>query len=248
MTRSGAIGVSFSGHRRTVTQWPGEPARHMRIDPGAAFLMMSSRLDWLHVPEPSECIELYPSAQLVEQVAAEMGASRTPQLPDVVATHDAVLWGLACKLRAHLLGLTRLEELDASVTVRFLLAHVLHRYGGVRLPRSPGGGLDRRRLARVAELIESRLHESLSIRTLAHAAALSPFHFARSFRVSTGLTPHNYLRYARLQRAVALARNTELATGEIAHRVGYRNVAHFRHAFVRAFGITPAALRAQLRC
>ncbi len=247
MTRAGAIGVSFSGHRRAVTQWPGGPARHTRIDPGAAFVTMSTRLDWLHVPEPSECIELYPSAQLLGQVAAEMGASRTPQLPELVATHDAVLWGLACKLRAHILGRVRLEELEIDMTIRFLLAHVLHRHGGVKLQRPPGGGLDRRRLERVVELIDSRLHELLSIRALAHAAALSPFHFARSFRVSTGLTPHNYLRYARLQRAVALARNTELATSEIAHRVGYRNVAHFRHAFVRAFGITPAVLRAQLR-
>jgi AraC family transcriptional regulator len=99
-------------------------------------------------------------------------------------------------------------------------------------------------MRRVADLIDAHLHEPLTIGALARAAALSPFHFARSFRLTTGLTPHNYLRQARLQRAAALARSSALSTTEIAHRVGYKNVAHFRQAFMRAFGTTPAALRA----
>jgi AraC family transcriptional regulator len=91
------------------------------------------------------------------------------------------------------------------------------------------------------------LHERISLAELAEQAALTPFHFARSFRLTTGITPYQFVRTARMQRAAELVRTTALTTSMLAERVGYANVAHFREAFVRTFGCTPAALRAGSR-
>ena len=106
------------------------------------------------------------------------------------------------------------------------------------------GRIDLRKLRRLTTFIQDRLHERISLADLARQVALTPFHFARSFRLTTGSTPGHFVRTARMQRASELARSTFLSTAALAERVGYANVAHFRDAFVQTFGCTPAALRA----
>ena len=49
------------------------------------------------------------------------------------------------------------------------------------------------RLAQVVDYIESNLNEQLSLVTLARIAQMSAFHFARQFKSSIGLTPHQYV-------------------------------------------------------
>jgi AraC family transcriptional regulator len=105
------------------------------------------------------------------------------------------------------------------------------------------GRLDARRLARVAEYIEAHLDQHIVLEDLSDVAALSSFHFARSFRATTSLTPYQFLTARRMQRARELLTTTRLSTAEIASRVGYVNVAHFREKFVRAFGARPSAVR-----
>ena len=50
--------------------------------------------------------------------------------------------------------------------------------------------LSRRTIDKVAGFIEAGLTGRLSLEELAHVAALSPFHFARCFKATTGLAPH----------------------------------------------------------
>jgi AraC family transcriptional regulator len=244
VTRTPSIGVSFSAHRRAVHQHRGAPVRQTNIAPGAAFVTISGELHWLEVLEPSEALEIHLAPPLLQDVANELGSSRSIALPDVVAADDPIVLTAAGTLRAQLLLTGGVDELHAETLVRALVEHTLREYGGVKAERVQPGRIDMRRLRRVAALVRARLHERLSLADLAQQAALTPFHYARSFRLTTGLTPHNFLRAARMQRAAELARCTLLSTAALAERVGYTNIAHFREAFVRTFGCTPAALRA----
>jgi AraC family transcriptional regulator len=244
VTRAASIGVSFSAHRRAVHQHRGGPVRQTNIGAGAAFITMSGELQWLEVPEPSEALEIHLTRPLLEDVANELGASRAIALSDVVAADDPVVLSASNALRSELLHTGAIDELRAESIIRALLEHTLREYGGLKAPRMRPGRIDMRRLRRVAALVRARLHEKLSLADLAAQAALTPFHFARSFRLTTGLTPQNFVRAARMQRAAELARSTLLSTSALAERVGYTNIGHFREAFVRAFGCTPAVLRA----
>ena len=109
------------------------------------------------------------------------------------------------------------------------------------------GGIRPHALARVLRLIEARLHESLLVEDLAREACLSPFHFARMFKQSTGQSPHAYL----VARRVAIARNlletTDLPIREVSKRAGFSTHAHFCSVFRGAAGVTPAAYRRQSR-
>lgn len=109
------------------------------------------------------------------------------------------------------------------------------------------GGLSAAHLARVLEAIETRLSERLTIPALAATIPMSPFHFARSFRVSTGMPPHRYV----LERRLALARETlaqkAWPVAAVARHTGFRTASHFTDVFRRHVGETPARYRATAR-
>ena len=82
--------------------------------------------------------------------------------------------------------------------------------------------------------------------TLAELAAdlgLSPFHFARAFKRSTGVPPHRYLVQLRLERAGELLTGTKLPVTDIAARVGYDDPGYLSRLFRHEFGMTPAQYR-----
>lgn len=79
---------------------------------------------------------------------------------------------------------------------------------------------------------------------LAGLAAMSPFHFARSFKIKTGLASHQYVVARRVERAKVLLRTTGLPVSEIAVRVGWENASKIAAQFKKLPGVTPGACRA----
>jgi AraC family transcriptional regulator len=101
----------------------------------------------------------------------------------------------------------------------------------------------------------ARTDGALSLRSLAREVGLSPFHFLRTFEHLTGLTPHQYIRRARLREAAArLAAGVSSRKGasgvapparilDIALDSGFGDVSNFNHAFRAEFGVSPRAFR-----
>lgn len=104
-------------------------------------------------------------------------------------------------------------------------------------------GLVDRRIRRSVELMHTQLDQDLTLKALAAASYLSPFHFARLFKKLTGSTPHNYLAAVRANRAQLLLADTELSVTEVGAQVGYLSASHFTKAFRIATGTTPREFR-----
>ena len=102
-------------------------------------------------------------------------------------------------------------------------------------------GLSLPKLDRVVELIDASLEEGLSLAEMAAAVHLSPIHFARMFRRSTGVSPHQYLINRRVLRAKDGLLRGDTPIAEIAQRCGFSNQEHLTRTFGRIVGITPAA-------
>ena len=109
------------------------------------------------------------------------------------------------------------------------------------------GGLPPRALRRVREYIEGHLEETISIETLAAIVGLSMYHFARAFKQSEGLTPHDYLVQRRVRRAQELLASTDLPLSEIALASGFSDQSHCARRFREHVGITPSSYRWSMR-
>jgi transcriptional regulator GlxA family with amidase domain len=109
------------------------------------------------------------------------------------------------------------------------------------------GGLPPRALRRVREYIEDHLEETISIEALAGIVGLSMYHFARAFKQSEGLTPHDYLVRRRVRRAQELLASTDLPLSEIALASGFSDQSHCARRFREHVGITPSSYRWSMR-
>jgi AraC family transcriptional regulator len=94
--------------------------------------------------------------------------------------------------------------------------------------------------------IRDHLERSITLRDLAGECGLGVTHFSRAFKQATGVTPHRYVRSARIERACELLQTTSLTIGEVAEAVGFRGQSHFSTAFTQERGITPSAYRRRL--
>jgi AraC-like DNA-binding protein len=126
---------------------------------------------------------------------------------------------------------------DASATQEWVVL------AGVNLRPPARGGLPPRALQRVQQYIDAHLHESISVQTLADTAGLSMYHFARAFKRSEGLSPHDYLVQRRVHYTQKLLAESEMSLAEIALAAGFSDQSHFARRFREHVGVTPSRYR-----
>jgi AraC family transcriptional regulator len=106
------------------------------------------------------------------------------------------------------------------------------------------GGLPGRKLRTVLEYIHQHLVADLTLRELAAVAHVSPYDFAQLFKISTGLSPRQYVIARRVERAKQLLRGEDdLTLAQVGGRAGFRDQGHFTRFFKRFFGVTPKRFR-----
>jgi transcriptional regulator GlxA family with amidase domain len=100
-------------------------------------------------------------------------------------------------------------------------------------------------ISRVQEWALGRLHESLTVDTLAREARMSRRSFVRQFRSATATTPARWILEQRLNSARLLLETTDWSIDEIATACGFGSAVTFRQNFVSAYSIAPTAYRRQ---
>ncbi|MBB4932951.1 AraC family transcriptional regulator [Lipingzhangella halophila] len=241
MTKPQQVGVSFAENSRVELTRCGRSTA-VDIQPGDVFANGWQELYWSRVTRMDEALEIYPDPAVLRAAA---GRSSAVEIEPLTAARDAVVLAIAARLkRAHVHD-TCLDGVYASSLAHRLAEHLVTYYCGIRPDRGrPRGGLDRARLRRVTEVVDARVDEPLTISDLAAAAHLSPFHFARSFKESTGMAPHEFVTTRRMERAKALLMRGGLSAPEVAYRMGFSNLRHFRQMLYRCTGFMPGELRA----
>ncbi|WP_167368053.1 helix-turn-helix domain-containing protein [Streptomyces agglomeratus] len=93
------------------------------------------------------------------------------------------------------------------------------------------------------ETIRERYSEPLTLDELAEAAMVSKFHFLRTFRRITGVTPGRFLSAIRLHEAKRLLVSTSLNVSDIGAQVGYSSTGSFTRRFSESVGCSPTQYR-----
>jgi AraC family transcriptional regulator len=183
------------------------------------------------------------SAALLASAARRAGVA-APPLGETTGP-DAVVQHLVLALRAEVEHGGPAGRLYADSIGLALALHVVRHYAAPasRAP-APPGGLARPALRRVLDLVTSRPEDNHSLAGLAAIAGLSPFHFARAFRRSLGLSPHQFVLRTRVERAKALLAEQRLSLVEVGLASGFASQSHFTSVFRRLVGTTPQRYRA----
>jgi AraC family transcriptional regulator len=95
------------------------------------------------------------------------------------------------------------------------------------------------RLMRVLRYIETNIGEPITLANLAATVGLSRMYFAKQFRATTGIRPHEFVLRKRIERAQQLLMATSDALVDIALSVGFQTQAHFTTVFKKITGVTP---------
>ncbi|KAB2342772.1 AraC family transcriptional regulator [Actinomadura rudentiformis] len=181
---------------------------------------------------------MYPSVELVADVAAELGLPPgTPHFPDTVLHDPAAAQLLSAAHRAGEHG----DALAATSLLRSALAGMLRRHAQYSGTEKVALAVpDSVRAAR--DILHARLVEPPSLEELAEAVGVRPFSLLRAFRAATGLPPHAYLNQIRVREARRLL-DAGGRPAEVATRTGFADQAHLTRHFKRTIGVPPGAYR-----
>jgi AraC family transcriptional regulator len=99
------------------------------------------------------------------------------------------------------------------------------------------------RLMRVVTYIETNIGGRITLANLAATAGLSRMYFAKQFRATTGMRPHDFVLRKRIARAQQMLAATSDTLVDIALSVGFQTQAHFTTVFKKIAGNTPCQFR-----
>lgn len=188
---------------------------------------------------PFEAISVLLSSDLLDRVADRAGLE-TGRLRPAAMRRDSFVGEVVRTLGEAAESGGGGRELLAESLGTALAVHLLREYDDERPPPRPVG-LAGEALRRVTDHVETRLDGDLSVASLAAVAGLSPHHFLRRFRASTGTTPRQYVIRRRVERARRLmAEGCDIA--QAAARAGFSGQSHLHHHVRRLLGVTPGDL------
>ncbi|WP_417663412.1 helix-turn-helix domain-containing protein [Pseudomonas sp.] len=197
-------------------------------------------------------LEIAIEDRFVTDVIAMVTPSKTA-LSDVIGVYgpEAGFGALAKRLARKMLGQRKTSAslvangFYCAPTARFLIAMMvnLRSSTGGNKPNKQRPHLSEKTLKAIADHIESEISSAISVSEMAQIAAQSRFHFARTFRASTGRSPHSYILDSRLRRAEFLLSETNTSLSQIATDSGFSSQSHFTTTFKKRIGITPGQYR-----
>jgi AraC family transcriptional regulator len=98
----------------------------------------------------------------------------------------------------------------------------------------------------IDEFIDARLSDQFGIGDLAALMKLGPQRFTERFRLTTSVSPWQYVQARRVKRAKSLLAHRRISLAEIALTLGFSSQSHFTNVFRHATGMTPSAYRNSL--
>lgn len=214
---------------------------------------------WSETASLPGCATIVPSNQptgwlvdgeldVVTLSVASVDLQRAPALDQFKRLRFAFNDPLGVALTRQILGelyAPRSPERDVYVSalVDALKAHMLRGPVNAIATEIPTTAFSSYRIHHIMNAILSRPEREHSIEELAAQAGVTPTHFCRIFKKATGVSPHQYVMKARLNRAQHMLEQSETSMATIADSLGFTSQSHFTRAFRQFAGETPSDFR-----
>ena len=218
--------------RGAISFWPSHQpfSGRLKVERGVFANMLFLALDPVFISRVAEGLEL--DSDRIELVKQQGGS-------------DPTLHHIGMALRAGIQTGAALDRMYGEALSRALAVHLLRGYSAAVLgAKRQYGGLPREKLVRAVEYIQDQLNTDLTVSGIAQAVCLSPYHFTRLFKESTGQSPYQYVVEARVRKAKELLTTGKFTISEVAYDVGFVDQSHLTRHFKRIFGLPPKRLLA----
>ena len=191
---------------------------------------------------------LYLDVDFLDRVAHQVFdlSSWEFRLRSVERQRDPLVTQIAGLLSREALNSDQASALLAESMAMQLAVHLIRHYGEQPRPAvAEQNPLPPRAVLLASEFIHDNYARDISLADIARAAHLSPFHLARQFKKSTGMTPHQYLVAVRVNSARSLlsAGAGAKSLADVAAAVGFSDQSHLTRHFKRQLGLTPRQLK-----
>ncbi|WP_017317808.1 helix-turn-helix domain-containing protein [Mastigocladopsis repens] len=197
--------------------------------------------------EASDFLVLRLQPALVTQVAQELGYADCIEIAPSLGVVSPQIQHIGLALKAELESGCLSGRLYGESLATALASYLLQQHStSKQRVQEMSGGLPNYKLCSTLEYINDNLENELTLAQLASVVQMSPYHFARLFKKSTGFTPHQYVMNCRIERAKILLAEKKLSVVEICEYVGFRSPSHFIALFRKHTSMTPKAYRNQL--
>jgi AraC family transcriptional regulator len=241
--------IETSHHSCGARKWMDGRFQSRPIIYGDVFVL-PEQIDFREqVDEAIEYILLYLDAAWIASVAHEaIDPDRVEILPHFPQP-DPLIYQIGLNLKASLEANSQsgsqpqLNRLYVESLLTTLALHLLQRYStqadSAQTRLNDAGHLSQARLQPVIDYIEAHLDQNIGLTELAAQTQMSLHYFARLFKQTVGLSPHQYLIQRRIERAKQLLLQRELTIAEVAHQVGFIDQSHLSRHFKTIVGISP---------
>jgi AraC family transcriptional regulator len=231
----------------SIIEWKeGGLDRKAKLEPGSVSLLPagSRRAARVFRPQPGEASILQLRPGFLQRSVGELARGGKVELGRHMDLRDPQIARLIESLRADIAAGLPTGRLFGESIAAAISAHIAQQYSvtTTRLEEFRGG-ISPARLKRVLEYIDANLADNLVLDKLAEVAGLNLYHFARGFRQSTGLSPHQHVLRTRIERAKEFLRNPHLSVLEASARTGFVDQSHFSKVFRRIVGVAPSKYR-----
>lgn len=227
----------------------GRPVRTEPVYGGQITIYDFKETPVIHVNSPLVGLHFLFPRVAFDAIADNAGV---PRIPGLKYTHshgidDAVIRNLSRALMPAFEHPEQANRLFVDHVTMAAAAHIAQTYGGMRAQGWKHGGLAPWQEARAKAILDAQLGGEIAQTWLAQECGLSLSHFARAFRISTGMAPHQWLLHRRVEKAKAALRESQASLATIALDCGFADQSHFTRVFSKFVGISPGAWRRSIR-
>ena len=228
--------------------------RFSRIfSPGRAQLTPAGAEPGAVYRDPFRLLHLYLPTSLVTRAATDLGLeTQSLVLVDPEGSDDPELASLGQLMTTAVEQRLPRSALYLESLSLVTAMHLLRRWSNRacradEAQSTSAGQLAAWQLRRAIDLLNARLADRVRLAELAREVRLSPYHFARAFKASTGFAPHQYHLRLRLERAREQLAASDLDVTAIAASVGYDDPGYLARIFRRTYGAAPLQYRRAIR-
>jgi AraC-like DNA-binding protein len=190
-------------------------------------------------PDFESAVLMLPRRHLHHCLASD-GLDAPSDLQRFLTQDDAVLRSCLERLAV------RPDAWEGEEAARMLVMRLAALHGGRRPAWWLDDGIfDRATVRRLVAHVDAHLRGTPSLVDMALVTGLSPSHFARKFRATTGLSLKRFVHRRRVRAAAALLTADDAPLATMAARLGFCTQSHFTYVFRKLTGMTPARFRAR---